>query len=247
MVVQSKVWSSNVRIMDSNPSQDTDICSCFLCVYGARGIGHAMGWPHRPWNSTNCLYDSLFQKFLRVDWAVLWSWRGRTNWIWIVFSWLVIGLIGALMWTWYWTFVFHKGPQFSYLWPTISFSRIASCVILVENSILNDDFRPVVSEYCGQIRIMVEAAKMNHVMSTNELQWLITNAKKCKQLAHLGESPVSFYDCGYPRSTWMQDFPWRHGVRCINFFIAIDAFVHPDSWSVITSRGFTRRYVWCQV
>jgi hypothetical protein len=54
---------------------------------------------------------------------------------------------------------------------------------------------------------MVEAEKMNHVMSANERQWLITSAKKCKQLAHPGESPVSFYDYGYPRSIWMQDFP----------------------------------------
>jgi hypothetical protein len=100
--------------------------------------------------------------------------------------------------------------------------RIASCVILVELGFLSDDFRPVVSGYCGQIRIMAEAAKMNHVMSANERQWLITSAKKCKQLAHPWESPVLFDDYGYPRSTWLQDFPQRHGVHGIRLFIAVD-------------------------
>jgi hypothetical protein len=51
---------------------------------------------------------------------------------------------------------------------------IACSVKLVELSFLSDDFRPVVSEYYGQIWIMVEVAKMNHVISANERQWFIT-------------------------------------------------------------------------
>jgi hypothetical protein len=42
---------------------------------------------------------------------------------WTGFSWLRIGSSGVLLWTWWWTFRFHKAGYFLISWVTISFSN----------------------------------------------------------------------------------------------------------------------------